>query len=183
MEFLVEFAANRTIWLYIFIFFGKIAEVALATVRAVLINRGERTMGTVLSFFEIVLWLMVTGTVLQGFTSDIWKGIVYCVAYTTGIYTGSLMESLMAFGLQTVEVILSDKESFDKILAELRDHQGVGITTLIGEGRAGSKWILKMHIKRARLRQITKLIRDISSRAVISATDLRSIYGGYLKSK
>ena len=64
---MMDFLMGNSIWVYLFIFFGKILEVSVSTVRLVLINRGERTKGAILAFFDILLWVLITGTVLAGF--------------------------------------------------------------------------------------------------------------------
>ena len=54
---LPDFLTKPSVWLYLFVFFGKIIEVAVATIRIVLINRGERVKGSITGFFEVSLWL------------------------------------------------------------------------------------------------------------------------------
>jgi uncharacterized protein YebE (UPF0316 family) len=54
----MNFLTESSVWIYFFIFFGKILEVAVSTVRLVLINRGERVKGSVLAFFDILLWVL-----------------------------------------------------------------------------------------------------------------------------
>jgi hypothetical protein len=81
-----EFLTHPSVWVYLLIFFGKILEVTIATVRMVLINRGERVKGSIVAFFEISLWLFITGTVLSGFTErlDILRLLVFGVAFSLG---------------------------------------------------------------------------------------------------
>ena len=78
------FAMGSTVWVYLFIFFGKILEVSFGTLRIVLINRGERTVGSMIALQEISLWLVVASSVLVGFKTDFLKGIVYALAFACG---------------------------------------------------------------------------------------------------
>ena len=39
---MLDFLKSDSIWVYFIIFFGKVTEVTFATLRNVLINRGER---------------------------------------------------------------------------------------------------------------------------------------------
>ena len=100
------FAKGSTIWVYLFIFFGKILEVSFGTLRIVLINRGERTIGSLIAVVEITLWLIVASSVLTGFKEDFLKGIVYAVAFACGNYIGSWLDELLAFGLSSMQVVL-----------------------------------------------------------------------------
>lgn len=61
---MLDFLKSDSIWVYFIIFFGKVTEVTFATLRNVLINRGERAKGALVALVEVILWIYVTGTVL-----------------------------------------------------------------------------------------------------------------------
>ena len=42
---LKDFLTGDSVWVYLMIFFGKILEVTVSTLRLVMINRGERLQG------------------------------------------------------------------------------------------------------------------------------------------
>ena len=86
------FLATGTIWVYLVIFFGKIVEVSLGTLRIVLINRGERLIGSLIALIEISLWLIIAGNVLSDYQSDPFKMLAYALAYALGNYVGSWLE-------------------------------------------------------------------------------------------
>ena len=95
----MDFLAESSIWIYLFIFFGKILEVAVSTVRLVLINRGERVKGSILAFFDILLWVLITGTVLVGFQKDWIRLLIFAAAFAIGNYLGSWIEDKLAPGM------------------------------------------------------------------------------------
>ena len=104
----MEFLQGSSVWIYLFIFFGKILEVAVSTIRLVLINRGERIKGSIIAVFEMLLWLFITGTVLSGFQKDIIRVIIFAIAFAVGNYVGSWMEDRLAFGLCSIQVIVPE---------------------------------------------------------------------------
>ncbi len=53
MDFLFSMLTAVPLWELAIIFFAKVAEVSLGTVRQILINKGFRKEGTFFSFFEI----------------------------------------------------------------------------------------------------------------------------------
>ena len=177
---MAEFIAGQSIGVYLFIFFGKILEVTLATIRMVLINRGERTKGSFLAFFEVIVWLVVTSTVLSGFQSDLWKVLVYAVAFSIGNYLGSYLEGVIALGLSSIQVITSENEKLDDLLTCLRSNN-VAVTVINGEGKEGDKKILFIHLKRKRIAEIVKLINSVSDNCVISVSDIKVLRGGFIK--
>ena len=46
------FLSSGSFWVYIVIFFGKVLEVSLCTLRIVLINRGERVKGSLIDVYK-----------------------------------------------------------------------------------------------------------------------------------
>lgn len=180
MEFLSDFVAKPSIWLYFFVFFGKIIEVSVSTVRIVLINRGERLKGSIAGFFEISLWLTVTGTVLVGFQQDILRCVVFALAFSLGNYVGSWIESKLAFGLCSIQVIVTKDEEAGCLVNELRE-KGYAVTLMEGEGKAGRREILLLHLKRKSIPAAVSLIKSRLCNAVITVNDIRTLNGGFIK--
>lgn len=175
---MIEFLQSDSVWIYFIIFFGKITEVTFATLRIVLINRGERTKGSLVAFVEVVLWIYVTGTVLVGFQNAPLKVLVFALAFASGNYLGSWIENKIALGLSTIEVITTEDPS--GLLDVLRANN-LGVTVIDGEGKDGNRKILKVHLKRSRISPTVKLINKNLEHCVISVTDVRVIKGGYIK--
>ena len=88
------FLSSGSFWVYIVIFFGKVLEVSLCTLRIVLINRGERVKGSLIAIIEITLWLIIASSVLDGWKNDIGKAISYALAYAGGNYAGSWLDDM-----------------------------------------------------------------------------------------
>ena len=174
------FAQGSTIWVYLFIFFGKILEVSFGTLRIVLINRGERTIGSMIAVVEITLWLIVASSVLTGFKEDFLKGIVYALAFACGNYIGSWLDELLAFGLSSMQVVLPDMESAREAEVCLRA-KGFGITTLDVHGRDNDRSMLIMTMQRKRLPEAIATLEEHCNGAVVTVSDIKTQRGGYLE--
>lgn len=175
---MLEFLQSNSIWVYFIIFFGKITEVTFATLRIVLINRGERTKGSIVAFIEVILWIYVTGTVLVGFQNSPLKVLVFALAFALGNFAGSWLENKIALGLSTIEIITT--EDPENLLEILRANN-LGVTVMEGEGKDGIRKILKLHLKRNRISPTIKLINKNLENCVISVSDVKVIKGGYIK--
>lgn len=176
----MEFLEQIGIWIYPFIFIGKICEVAVSTIRIVLINRGERVKGSIIAIFEMVLWLCVTGTVLQGFQDDIIRVVIFALAFAAGNFVGSWMEDKLAFGLCSLQVIVPDNEKSCELAAHLRK-KNFAVTELKGRGKDGERELMILHLKRRRIKEATEIIKTNLSNAVIVITDTKVIHGGFIK--
>jgi uncharacterized protein YebE (UPF0316 family) len=178
----MSFLLESSIWVYVFIFFGKILEVSVSTTRHMLINRGERLKGSILALIEISLWIIVTGTVLVGFTSDIIKVVVFAVAFALGNYFGSWLESKLAFGMTSIQVIVPENVSWEELVRTLRA-KSFGVTVMSGEGMEGERKILMMHLRRKRIAQAVRIIRAYSKDVFITMNNMKVVCGGHLTKK
>ena len=176
----MNFLNDGNILIYFFIFFGKILEVTVATVRGVLINRGERKIGSFIAFFEILLWLFITGTVLVGFQEDILRVIIFAFAYAIGNYLGSWLENKLAFGMCSVQVIVPGGEISQELIKELRNN-GYAITKITGQGKDGERDLLFLHVMRKKIPHATKIVKSYLSNAFIIVNDVKVLHGGYIK--
>ena len=108
--------------LYLIIFFAKIIEVSISTVRIVYINKGEKVKGAALGFIEILIWLVVVSSVLNNITEDPIKVFIYAIAFSLGNFFGVTIESKIAVGLSSIQVVVGQEGG--AILADILREQG-----------------------------------------------------------
>lgn len=178
---IASFSLGNSIWVYLFIFFGKILEVTFGTLRIVLINRGVRTAGALIAFVEISLWLVVASSVLVGFSEDFWKGVIYALAFALGNYLGSWLDELLAFGLSSVQVVITNTDDARRVEEALRA-KGFGLTCMDVRGRDCEHCMIVTTIKRKRLNELTGWLGENCENAVVTVGDVKSQRGAYIKS-
>lgn len=177
MEFLMNMEGPL---LYTVIFCAKIVEVSISTIRLVYINKGERVKGAVLGFIEIMIWLIVVSSVLNNITEDPIKVFIYAAAFSLGNYIGVTIESKIAVGLASIQVVVSEETG--EILAEILRDESYGVTIIDGRGRDDSKKILLfIQLKRKKIPEAVKIIKQTAPDAYITVNDIKSMMGGYLK--
>lgn len=176
----MDFLTEGSIWIYFLIFFGKILEVTIATLRIVLINRGEKEKGAFLAFFEILLWLFITGTVLVGFQDDLLRCLVFALAFSVGNYLGSWLEGKLAFGLCSIQVIVPEGDQSDALVDLLRTND-FAVTILKGKGKDGVRDLMVLHLIRKRIPKAIDLVQSHLDNAVIIVNDVKTLRGGYIK--
>jgi uncharacterized protein YebE (UPF0316 family) len=176
----MEFLQQSSIWVYMFIFFGKIIEVAVATVRMVLINRGERLKGALIAIVEIYSLAVYYRHGAYRLPKRSWKVVVFAAAYALGNYLGSWMEDKLAFGLSSVQVITPDDEKSEQLVSLLRGND-FAVTTIKGRGKDGQRELMLLHIKRKRIPEAVAIIKREMDKAVIVVNDSKVVQGGFIK--
>lgn len=166
--------------LYVVIFCAKIVEVTISTIRLVYINKGEKIIGAILGFVEILIWLIVVSSVLTNIAEDPIKVFIYAAAFALGNYIGVTIESKIAVGLASIQVVIN--EGTGEVLADILREQGFGVTILEGKGKNNSKKnLLFIQLKRKRIPEAISLIKKYNPKAYITINDIKSMMGGFVK--
>ena len=180
MDAISLFFSGTSVIVYVSIFLGKILEVTLGTLRMVLVNRGERLIGALMALIEIILWLVIAGSVLAD-RSDILKLLAYALAYACGNFLGGWVEEKLAFGLCSIQCILMNTEGRDKVSSALRA-AGYAVTELATQGMDGApRFMLLCTVRRKLANDAIALIQKEVPGAVITVSDVKSQKGGYLR--
>jgi len=167
-------------WLYLFIFCGKMVEVAFSTLRITLAGKGQKFLGALAGFIEIVLWVFIASSVLQDVQSDPWKMVAYCLAFACGIIMGTWLEHLLAVGLTSIQIVVPAEEA-EELGKKLRDG-GFGVTILEGRSVDGTaRAMVFIQLRRKHVTQAVSLAKKEAPEAVISVSDVRSVSGGYIR--
>lgn len=175
----LNFLEQNPILLYAIIFFGKIIEVAIATLRVIFVNKGNRKAGTALAFIEIFLWIFIAGNVINDIQSDPFKILFYGLGFTVGVYLGSLIEELLAVGKVLIQAIVPFETG--PIIADALREKGHGVTTVDGKGRTSERKILMIYTNRKMTKEIIRIIKEADSTAMIISNESTPLSGGFMK--
>ena len=74
------------------IFFARILDVTLGTIRMVQTVKGRTIVAGIIAFFEVVVWFLVVREALQT-DANMWIVIAYSGGYATGTMLGSLISN------------------------------------------------------------------------------------------
>lgn len=159
----------------IIIFFLRLTDVSMATVRMLLIVRGRRMLVPVIGFFEILIWVVAVGTVVQHLGSPL-HIIGYAAGFATGNVMGLLIEERMALGLATVRTMV--KSGGAELAADLRE-EGFGVTEMVGQGREGTVEVLYSVLPRKFVSRCVALIDAAAPESFVVVDEPRSVYRGW----
>ncbi len=165
------------IFLYLAIFFAKLIEVTISTMRIVMITKGQRKIGAIISFFEVSLWVFVATFVMKDLMDDPYKAVFYALGFAVGNYIGSFLEEKIGIGLSQVQIIV--KKIHGKELADYLRENNFAVTVVDGDGKNFERNILFMYIKRKRTKELLELVKGKQENAVITIMDTKPVYGGY----
>lgn len=163
----------------VFIFFARIIDVSLGTVRMILVIKGNKYPAALIGFFEILVYTLALGMVVGSLQEPV-KLLVFCSGFALGILAGSVIEEKISLGYRGIQAII-DKNN-GHIVEELRD-EGFPVTCWEASGRLGPKLVLSMVVKRSIAHQLSQRILEKDDTAFLLFLEPKQFSGGYIKKK
>ncbi|MBE0701257.1 MAG: DUF2179 domain-containing protein [Acholeplasmataceae bacterium] len=172
------FLTSVPLWEIALILFSKTIEVSIGTTRVILINKGYKKQGAILSFFEVLLWVFIASRVIMGIAESPLKGIVYSLGFAVGVYIGSIIENYLAFGKVLIHVICSNETGIET--TKTIRNAGYGVTSLDAHGKDSDKAILMIFANRKGKNELIRLIQAQNPAAMIVVNEVSVLKGGYI---
>ncbi|MBU0994297.1 MAG: DUF2179 domain-containing protein [Proteobacteria bacterium] len=139
------------------IFFARICDVSIGTVRTIITVQGRTVLAFFLGFVEVVLWILIVSTVVNKINDSPILILFYAFGFSTGNVVGILVERRLAFGIMILRII-SKKSGHE--LADVLRKKGQPVTIFTGEGMQGPVIELYVVCRRRDLKWMLPLIRE-----------------------
>lgn len=156
----------------------QICYVSLNAIRTVLMIKGLKIQASVLSTFEIFIYIVGLSLVLDKTDSAVGLA-VYSLSYGAGILLGIFIEQKIAFGYVTLQII---SDSGIEMAPKLRS-KGYGVTSWYGEGAQGPRLVYIVLARRKNYAKLKNLIQQIDPKAFIILSEPNNFVGGYWSKK
>jgi uncharacterized protein YebE (UPF0316 family) len=178
IDMIIRFFTAVPLWELILILLSKSIEVSIGTLRVILISKGYKRQGAFISFFEVLLWVMITSIVITGIAEAPIKAITYSLGFALGVYMGSKIEAFLAFGKVLLYVICDHCTTceMEKMIREA----GFGVTSLDAHGKDSDKSVLMIFANRKGKDELVELIKKHNEKAMIVTNEVSILTGGYI---
>lgn len=152
------------------IFFGRICDVTLGTLRIIFVSKGEKYKAPIIGFFEVFIWIVIISQILSR-ANDMVAYLSYAGGYAAGNYVGILIEKRIAFGIILCRVY-TNKPGLK--LVNLLNLKGFGATLLHGTGSVDKVDIIETVIDRKQLKSVSSIILSFDKEAFYVIEDVRT---------
>lgn len=153
--------------------------VSLSTIRMILVMKSRQGLATVISMFEVFIYLMALNIVLSNIDKPI-NLIAYCLGWGGGVWLGIKIEGWLALGYSNFQIIVDHTETK---LPHLLREKGYGVTTWIGDGRDGQRLVMQVLAKRKNEKKLLDDLYKVAPKAFILSYEPRSFKGGFWTKK
>lgn len=152
------------------IFFGRICDVSLGTLRILFVSRGEKKIAPLIGFLEVFIWVVIISQVLSR-ANDLVSFVAYAGGYAAGTYIGLYIEERIGFGFAKFRVFtLRNGHDLMKLLNE----KGYGSTIVHGEGSVSETDIVETVISRQNTKIVEEMVKDFDPKAFWLVEDVRT---------
>lgn len=162
------------ILLPVLIFIARVSDVSLGTVRVIFVARGLKYLAPVVGFFEIIIWLLAIGQIMQNLTNPMCY-IAYAGGFATGNYIGIWIAEKLSLGVVLIRVITSRDAS--ELLEYLKTAE-YGVTSVDAQGSAGRVQVVFTIVKRREVPSVVNLIKQFNPKAFYTIEEVGFVEEG-----
>ncbi len=156
------------------VFFARICDQSIGTLRVVFIAKGHKNIAPIMGFFETLIWIIVIREIFSDISNPLCF-IAYAAGFATGNYVGMLIEERLSLGNVIARVILPGDEP---ALMEALRKENFGFTIIDGEGRNGKVKIIFIVLNRVDLAKFREVLNSASPNAFYSIEDVKQVKEG-----
>jgi uncharacterized protein YebE (UPF0316 family) len=178
----MEFLASET-WIFTWvilpalIFFARILDQSIGTMRLIFLSKGMKHIAPFLGFFEVIIWLLAIGQIMQHL--DNWLCyIAYGAGFAMGNFIGITLEERLSIGTSIIRVILSSQSP--ELIAALNSHN-FGLTILDADGAKGKVKVLFSIIRRKEIPVFLNTLHEYHPTAFYTIEDVKAAKEGVFK--
>ncbi|MFC1780738.1 DUF2179 domain-containing protein [Planctomycetota bacterium] len=150
------------------IFIARVLDVTLGTIRVIFISKGLKHLAPVVGFFEILIWLIAIGQIMQNLNNKACY-LAYAGGFAMGNYVGILIAEKLSLGVVLLRVI-TQKDAAKLIDSLRRDKYGV--TSVDGQGAQGQVKIIFSIVQRKEVAKAIELVKKFNPNAFYTIGDI-----------
>jgi uncharacterized protein YebE (UPF0316 family) len=159
------------------IFFARILDVSIGTLRLIFVSKGYKFYAPILGFFEVVIWLLAIGQIMQHLDNFLCY-LAYGLGFATGNYLGIYLDEKMSLGTVLIRVV--PKIDTTSLINRLRE-QNFGASLVDIEGMSGKLKMIFTIVKRKDLQEVLGIIQEYNPQAFITIEDVKTARDGYFR--
>lgn len=157
---------------------AKIVEISIQSLKTCMMVKGQRLKAAGLGFIECTIWGLVISTIIGTLGDNVFLLFFYCIGYAVGLFLGSTIESKIALGTSSLELIASEEST--TLIIEYLKNENRGYTVFAGHGSTESMNMIFIVLSRKEAPRVLKDIRKACDNKVfVVASEVSKYAGGY----
>jgi uncharacterized protein YebE (UPF0316 family) len=156
------------------VFFARVVDVTLGTLRIIFTSRGKKVLAPLLGFVEVFIWVSVIAQITKR-ADNVAAYFAYAAGFATGNYIGMFIENKLAIGMLVVRAIIPGSVLE---LTKTLGAKGYGVTRVDAHGSQGPVNLIYTIVQRKNLPEVADIIQGEYPNAFFTVEELRSVERG-----
>lgn len=159
------------------IFFARILDVSLGTLRTIITVKGKNLYAAMIGFVEVCIWFTIVREALNTDETSIFIMLSYAAGYATGTYIGGLISKKVIKGTLSVQVITNKSE-----IANVIRKAGYAVSVMDIKGQEDSeKYMLYIEVNNKSYTNLRNIIKENDNKAFIVVNETKFVQNGFIK--
>ena len=165
-------------YLCVKIFFIRILDVSLGTIRSIITIKGQAILASMIGFIELFVWFIIVREALNTDNTSIFVAISYAGGFATGTYIGSKLSNHFIKSTFSVQIITDNKD----LISFIRN-QGYAVTVMDIQGREADKekYMLLIEIHSKSYNDLRKIVEEQDKNAFMIVDETKYVHNGLIK--
>lgn len=162
------------------VFFCRIVDVSLGTVRTILTVKDKVGTASIIGFVEIFVWFVIVQAAISRGGDSWWVALAYAAGFAAGTYAGGKLATRFMKGILDIQIVTSSKN--EDLIDAVRD-AGFGVSVLnVNSSEFGDeKYMLIIEIRGENLKKLEKIVYAHDPAAFVMARETKFIQNGFFK--
>lgn len=158
------------------IFFVRILDVSLGTLRTIMTVRGKNIIAPIIGFIEVTIWFLVVKDALNSEYDSIFIVLAYAGGYATGTFIGGVLAKLIK-SMLCIQIIINKGDV--SLIQNLRD-SGFAVSVIDIKGyNDEDKYMLLMEIDSNSFKKVEKIVHNHNEKLFMMVNETKYVRNGY----
>lgn len=159
------------------IFFARILDVSLGTLRTIITVKGKDLLAACIGFFEICIWFTIVREALNTDETSMFVMLSYAAGYATGTYIGGVISKKVIRGTVSMQIITANHN----LVNVIRDNgYAVSVMNIKGQEEI-DKYMLYIEVNNKSYDRLMNLVKNNDSKAFIVVNETKFVQNGFIK--
>lgn len=154
----------------ILVFFARILDVSINTIRIIFVMGGKKFISTILGFLESLIWLLAIGQIFQHM-DNVFCYIAYPAGFAGGILVGMMIEEKIALGKVIIRIITAEDLT---IVKNYLLENNFRYSVVAAESNEGKESLLFAVLKRDRVPEMLDVVKINLPKAFYTIESVKS---------
>ena len=159
------------------VFFVRIIDVSLGTIRTIVTVKDKRLIASFIGFIEVLVWFLVAKEAISTDSNSIWIAVSYSLGFATGTYIGAFLSSKYIKGNFGIQVITNN---LDLVIVLRKNGYAVSVMDVKGHEN-NNKYMLFIEIDKKDFNHVQKIIKQFDQKAFMVVNETKFVQNGYFQ--